>query len=1061
MSRKIILLIYIVLPAFAMAQAPVINSITPVSTYPTNKILITGSGFSTNPAQLQVWFDQVGGSIVSSTDFSIEVNVPAQARLSNVQVTNLTNGLSAKATLKFAPAYSGTDFDPAKLAAPLSFTGGTEEIFDVCSCDLDGDGKPDIAGTKQGGAAANIMIQRNTSTPGNLSFASSTLTTSSAMFNLACGDLDGDGKPELVSSRGGSARNEVFIYRNTSTVGSISFAAVAKVFLDPGQFAFRIVVRDLNQDGKPEILVSNSFNSASTFVYVFTNQSTIGTVSMNATPLKVSVTGATTTYGLDAQDLDGDKKPEIIVNQFNSSNIFIIKNTSTLAQVSFSTTQTVSAPGTLNHQVMADFNEDGKLDIASTSAFDKKAFLLLNTSSGSTISFGAPTALDTGDGPFGIDAGDIDGDGDIDMVVGNIDLDPSTPDTEVTVLRSNGNNNSLAFTTLNINVGKKSRNIKLGDLDGDGKPDIVFTTVTFNSLDVLRNTNCFTPQVLNIAPLTVCPGQTIRLNSVPGIGVTVYDWKDGATPISSGANAFLDITTAGNYNVTATSEAGACVITSASFAVTAGSGSVPTGNPPTTASSNSPACTGNPLQLNTPAVASVSYNWTGPNGFTSNVQNPVIPSASPANAGVYTLVLSNGTCNSTPVTTQVEVADLQNFSVTSSAPSNMICQGGNLTLTVNTIAGHTRQWVKDGVDIGGQTAPTLLVTQAGSYNVRVTNTLLSCSVVTNTIDVKVVTAPIASFNVKSSACTNENLSFTGTSTVDSQATPVYAWTFGDTGTSTVQNPTHAYATAQNFTAGLTVSYSGVAGCSNAASKSIAVVAAIQPTLTSSVPSSCPAEEVTLTVVGTFASITWNVPGSGQSIIVRQPGVYSVTTADANGCPGAGQVTVAAKTVPVVTATVDKSVVAPGEPAQLKASGASAYLWSPTETLNDPTLASPVASPLVTTTYTVVGTLSGGCSAQATVDVKVDSDIIAIKIPNAFSPNGDAINDLWVIAGVELYPDCMLTVFDMGGRKVFEQKGYTNTWDGTYQGKQVPEGTYFYVFGCTDKTPLSGTILVAR
>lgn len=1061
MGRKIFLFLYIALPVFASAQAPVINSITPLSTYPSNNILITGSGFSSTPTQLQVWFDGIPGSIVTSTDFSIEVTTPPQARLNNVQVLNLVSGLSSKSTLKFFPSYSGTDFDLTKLATPLSFTGGADEIFDVCTCDLDGDGKPDLAGTKQGGAAANIMIQRNTSTPGSMSFASSTLVTSSAMFNLACGDLDGDGKPELVSSRGGSARNEVFIYRNTSTAGAISFATVAKVFLDPGQFAFRVTIRDLNLDGKPEVIVSNSFNAASTFVYVFVNQSTIGTVAMNATPIKVPVTGATTTYGLDVQDLDGDKKPEIIVNQFNGSNIFIIKNTSTLTQVSFSTTQTVTVTGTLNHQVTADFNQDGKLDIAATSAFDKKAFLLLNTSSGSGISFGAPLALDTGDGPFGIDAGDIDGDGDVDLVVGNIDLDPSTPDTEVTVLRSNGNNNSLAFTTLNINVGKKSRNIKLGDLDGDGKPDIVFTTVTFNSLDVLRNTNCFTPKILNVAPMTICAGQTIRLNAVPGIGVTVYDWKDGATPISSGVSAFLDVTTAGNYNVTATSEAGACVVTSTNFVVTAGSGSVPTGNPPTTVSSNSPACTGNPLQLNTPSVVGVSYEWTGPNGFTSSAQNPLIPSASPANAGVYTLVLSNGTCKSTPVTTQVEVADLQSFSITSNVTSNTICQGGNLTLTVNAISGHTLQWIKDGVDIGGQTATTLLVTQAGSYKVRVTNTLLSCSVETNVIDVKAVVAPVASFTVKSSACTNENLTFTGTSTIDSQATPVYAWTFGDAGTSTVQSPTHTYALATTFTAGLTVSYSGVTGCTNATTKQVSVVAAIQPTLTSSVPASCPGDDVTLTVVGTFSSIVWSVAGSGQSIIVRQPGSYSVTTTDGNGCAGAGQVTVGAKTVPVVAATVDKNTIAPGQSAQLQASGASTYLWSPPETLNDPTISNPVASPLVSTTYTVVGTLSAGCSAQATVDVKVDSDIIAIKIPNAFSPNGDAINDLWVIAGVELYPDCILTVFDRDGRKIFEQKGYTNTWDGTYQGKQVPEGTYFYVFGCTDKTPLSGTILVAR
>src|SRR5204863_7232035 len=92
------ILIFLVLGTLVVkAQLPVISSVTPLSTYPNNKVLITGSGFSTNPAQLRVWFDQVGGSITASSAFSIEVLLPPQARLSNLQVTNLVSGLSATA----------------------------------------------------------------------------------------------------------------------------------------------------------------------------------------------------------------------------------------------------------------------------------------------------------------------------------------------------------------------------------------------------------------------------------------------------------------------------------------------------------------------------------------------------------------------------------------------------------------------------------------------------------------------------------------------------------------------------------------------------------------------------------------------------------------------------------------------------------------------------------------------------------------------------------------------------------------------------------------------------
>src|SRR6478736_9812923 len=106
-----------------LGQAPIINNVTPVSTYPGNRLVITGSGFSSTPSQLRVWFDHVYGNIVASTNYSITVDVPNQARLANVQVINLSNGLSVKSPLKFVPIYGGANFDPTKLSVGPSFSG--------------------------------------------------------------------------------------------------------------------------------------------------------------------------------------------------------------------------------------------------------------------------------------------------------------------------------------------------------------------------------------------------------------------------------------------------------------------------------------------------------------------------------------------------------------------------------------------------------------------------------------------------------------------------------------------------------------------------------------------------------------------------------------------------------------------------------------------------------------------------------------------------------------------------------------------------------------------------
>lgn len=875
----------------AMAQAPVVTSIVPVATYPGNKVLITGSGFSATPAQLRVTFDHVAGVVTASTAFSIEVTMPPQARLSNVEVLHLGSGLSGKSGLKAVPTFGGGDFDAAAVSAPLSF-GATEEVFDVCSCDLDGDGKPDLAGSKQG-IATDLMLLRNTSTIGSLSFVSSTVSVTAPTFNLACGDLDGNGKPDLIASRGGATRNEIFVLRNTSTVGSLSFVSSTTLLMDAGHLAFRLAIRDLNGDGKPEIIASNAFDdttSPDNSIYVYVNQSTSGTISF-AAPLKFTISGAATSYGLDVQDLDGDGKPEIIVNPFTASHLFVLRNISAGA-VAFAPSQQVSLGANFIELTSADLNEDGKLDLAATSSFDDRVVVFLNTSTTGTISFASAINLTSGDLPWGINAADADGDGDVDLLVGT--RGPGV--TTMTLFKSNGVNNALVFTPVSVSVGKKSRNIRVGDFDGDAKPDIAFTSDTGNSLDIVRNRNCYVPTILNTTPLTICTAQTIRLNAAPGFGVATYDWKESGVTVSAGANPFLDITTAGSYTVTATSESGTCIKTSNTIVVTGGTGTLPA-DP--VISSNSPRCSGigQTLELYGPIAPGATFAWTGPNGFTSSLQSPQIPNVTVANAGTYSLQLSNGTCFSNVATTIVDVANLSSFSVGSSVPSNTICQGSNLTLTVNAQAGYTYQWRKDAVDIGGQTGTSLVVTQEGAYTVRVTNTALGCSITTSpAVAVTVLTLPVAAFNVNATGCVDEVLTFTDQSTKDSRATAVYAWDFGDTGTANTASPTHAYTTANTFNPSLTLSYSGITGCSSNVAKS--VVVSPSPTVTIDPVSATIALGESVPLVASGATgYAWSPPdGLSDASVAGPTASPSITTTytvvgTQDGCTGSANVTV--------------------------------------------------------------------------------------------------------------------------------------------------------------------------
>jgi gliding motility-associated-like protein len=87
----------------------------------------------------------------------------------------------------------------------------------------------------------------------------------------------------------------------------------------------------------------------------------------------------------------------------------------------------------------------------------------------------------------------------------------------------------------------------------------------------------------------------------------------------------------------------------------------------------------------------------------------------------------------------------------------------------------------------------------------------------------------------------------------------------------------------------------------------------------------------------------------------------------------------------------------------------------------------------------------------------------VRIPNAFSPNGDNINDKWVIPELNLYPNCKVNVYNRYGQPVFSaSNGYSMPWDGTYNGKPLPIATYYYVIELESGAPLlSGYVMILR
>ncbi|MBC7937932.1 MAG: gliding motility-associated C-terminal domain-containing protein [Rhizobacter sp.] len=187
--------------------------------------------------------------------------------------------------------------------------------------------------------------------------------------------------------------------------------------------------------------------------------------------------------------------------------------------------------------------------------------------------------------------------------------------------------------------------------------------------------------------------------------------------------------------------------------------------------------------------------------------------------------------------------------------------------------------------------------------------------------------------------------------------------------------------------------------------------------------------------------------------IAPAGTYTVTTRDSLGCIGTNQVTVTIVPEVTVNAGPDVSIVT-GETVQLLATvsePASGILWTPATGLNATNILNPKANPVATTTYTIAVTNSLGCNAEDDITVIVIPYCIMVK--NAFTPNGDGINDTWQIYdSYECLRNVTVHIFNRYGNKIYESRDYRNLWQGTYNNKPVPDGTYYAV---VDFTLISG------
>jgi gliding motility-associated-like protein len=184
---------------------------------------------------------------------------------------------------------------------------------------------------------------------------------------------------------------------------------------------------------------------------------------------------------------------------------------------------------------------------------------------------------------------------------------------------------------------------------------------------------------------------------------------------------------------------------------------------------------------------------------------------------------------------------------------------------------------------------------------------------------------------------------------------------------------------------------------------------------------------------------------------------------ANGCSAEESQPITVNPTPDADAGPDRVMLEGGSVVLLGVGSGNGldFTWTPNVRIDNDKIPQPRVTPNDDIFYKLTVTSDKGCIDEDEVFVKLLKKPL---VPNAFSPNGDGINDTWVIEYLETYPGAVVEVFNRNGQVVFRSPngGYTKPWDGTVNGKALPSGTYYYIINPKNgRSQLTGYVVIVR
>lgn len=474
----------------------------------------------------------------------------------------------------------------------------------------------------------------------------------------------------------------------------------------------------------------------------------------------------------------------------------------------------------------------------------------------------------------------------------------------------------------------------------------------------------------------------------------------------------------------------------------------------------SPICEGGDLQLSTTAVPGATYEWTGPNGFTSALQNPIISNATTQATGTYSLKIKNNICSSPTATTEVVV----NAAARAGEDGVVtLCNDGALIDITDFLSGsndNNGAWEDlnaTGALTGSVFDPSGII--AGTYQFKYTVTN-----VCNTIDEAIITVQLNDIPLPPSidaivpVCEGSDIQFNTTVV----ANAVYKWSGPNGFVSTEQNPLlTAAGLAANGVYSLIIEVNGCA--SPVTTVPVTIKAAPQFTIEGNALL-CEGQTSSLAVVsGNFTGnevYEWYYNGglledvTSGSIEIQETGTYKVIVEN-NGCTATREMEVAPNDNPFEI-IIDSGCVnydymlwianlSDIQGAVVTWTGPAGFSFTGTEAniTNFPS-----------GNYTATVTNGEGCTAVATLPI----DNTSCTIPRGISPNNDGMNDYFDLSNLDVVE---IKIFNRYGLEVYEAKNYKKEWHGQSDKGTLPTGTYYYVITLSAGKKVTGWVYLQR